>query len=183
MPCRCTGYVELCSYWVDWYSAVAEQESPTVVDRLAASDLTITTSKGKSMNFTRHFKQFFGFLVLAFSLSGLLTATGAHAAQCKGLSKSKCESAADCSWVKSYTTSKGAKVDAYCRAKPSKDSKKSSGAEKTSTKKKDTEKSKTDKKSDEKKAETKKSTSKSEKTDKKKSSSSSEKKDKKTDGK
>lgn len=139
------------------------------------------------MNFTRHFRQFFGFFVLAFSMSGLLVSTSVQAAQCKGLAMSKCESATDCSWVKSYTTSKGAKVDAYCRAKPSKSSKKSSGAEKTSTTKKDAKKDtakekttkKSEKKSDKKKTETKKSSSKSEKKDSKKPTSKTEKTDEK----
>ena len=98
------------------------------------------------MSFTKHSRQFFGFLIFAIGMISLLTATGTHAAQCKGLSKSKCESATDCSWVKSYTTSKGAKVDAYCRAKPSKDSKKSSSTAEKTTKKSTSKTDKTEKK-------------------------------------
>ena len=54
--------------------------------------------------------------------SGLLVASGSVLAEssCKGLSQSKCEGNAGCSWVSSYETKNGVKVDAYCRAKSSK---------------------------------------------------------------
>ena len=76
------------------------------------------------MQLTKNLKQFFGFLILALSLGGLLGATSVQAAQCKGLSQSKCEGAAECSWVKSYKSKSGNTVDAYCRSKPSKSSSK-----------------------------------------------------------
>ena len=63
------------------------------------------------MQQAKSFKQFFGFLLLTRGLGGLLGATAVHAAECKGMSKSKCESAAACTWVKSYKTSKGKTVD------------------------------------------------------------------------
>ena len=50
----------------------------------------------------------------------LLIAAGntASAAQCKGLSKSACQAAHECSFVKAHTRSDGAKVSAFCRNKP-----------------------------------------------------------------
>lgn len=39
---------------------------------------------------------------------------------CKGLSKSSCNGNAGCSWINSYKTKTGTKVDAYCRTKPKK---------------------------------------------------------------
>jgi hypothetical protein len=38
--------------------------------------------------------------------------------ECKGLEKSNCEGDERCSWVKSYKTSKGKEVSAFCRKKP-----------------------------------------------------------------
>jgi outer membrane biosynthesis protein TonB len=55
-------------------------------------------------------------------------ATAAKA--CKGLSKSSCSSNTNCSWVKSYTTKTGAKVNAYCRTKSGKKSSSPSTASK-----------------------------------------------------
>jgi len=51
----------------------------------------------------------------------LLAVSGGSAAQvseCKGLEQPKCASEATCSWVRSYTTSKGTEVKAFCRRKP-----------------------------------------------------------------
>ena len=100
------------------------------------------------MQLAKNFRQFFGFLLLTLSLGGLLGATGVQAAQCKGMSKSKCEGAAECSWVKSYKSKSGNTVDAYCRSKPSKSgSKKTTSSKSTDDKKKS---SSTDSKSDKK---------------------------------
>ncbi len=60
---------------------------------------------------------FAGIVALVVSLSG---GTAVAASSCKGLSKSACGRNAACSWVNSYTTKKGATVEGYCRAKPSK---------------------------------------------------------------
>jgi len=43
--------------------------------------------------------------------------TAAQAAQCKGMSKSKCEKTEQCTYVNSYKTKSGNKVAAYCRNK------------------------------------------------------------------
>jgi hypothetical protein len=43
---------------------------------------------------------------------------GAAPSACKGLEKTTCEVNGSCSWVKSYTTSKGRQVSAFCRKKP-----------------------------------------------------------------
>ena len=51
----------------------------------------------------------------------LWAVTGASAAQdseCKGLEQQQCASIATCSWVRSYKTSKGTEVNAFCRRKP-----------------------------------------------------------------
>jgi hypothetical protein len=51
----------------------------------------------------------------------LFVATGANAAQdseCKGLEQQRCVSETTCSWVRSYKTSKGTEVNAFCRRKP-----------------------------------------------------------------
>jgi len=50
-----------------------------------------------------------------------LGATSAMAAgQCKGLSKSACSADSSCSWVNSYVTKSGKKVDSYCRVRAGK---------------------------------------------------------------
>lgn len=36
---------------------------------------------------------------------------------CKGIPKAQCDSAAACSWVKSYKNKSGKNVSAHCRAK------------------------------------------------------------------
>ena len=77
-------------------------------------------------------KNYLGALTLAFGLAGFLGSTGALAADCKGLSKSRCASNSACTWVKGYKTSSGKSVDSYCRAKP----KKGAGSTKKSDKKK-----------------------------------------------
>lgn len=51
-----------------------------------------------------------------FVLGSVLPA-GAWAAECKEMSQAQCEKSSDCSWVSGYTTSKGAKVNSYCRNK------------------------------------------------------------------
>ena len=84
-------------------------------------------------------------MVLTFSIS-LVFGSSLSAATCKGMSKSKCESSSDCSWVKSYKTKAGKTVNAYCRTKSGKgkktststDTKKSTDKSKTSTQKKST---------------------------------------------
>jgi hypothetical protein len=52
--------------------------------------------------------------------------SAAQAAECKGMSKSACEKAEQCSYVNSYKTKSGNEVAAYCRnkGKRSSDSKK-----------------------------------------------------------
>lgn len=55
-----------------------------------------------------------GLAVTALCLSG----SYAFAAECKGMEKKQCEESSTCTWVKSYTTSSGKKVAAYCRTKP-----------------------------------------------------------------
>jgi hypothetical protein len=42
----------------------------------------------------------------------------AAGSECKGLEQAACESKASCSWVRSYKTSKGTEVSAFCRRKP-----------------------------------------------------------------
>ena len=54
----------------------------------------------------------------AVALSLLLLSPGVSlAAECKGMKKSKCEKASQCTYVKGYTTKSGTKVSAYCRNK------------------------------------------------------------------
>ena len=52
--------------------------------------------------------------------------SAAQAAECKGMSKSKCEKSDQCTYVNSYKTKSGNKVAAYCRNK----GKSSSGSKK-----------------------------------------------------
>ena len=101
---------------------------------------------------------FFARTRLAVLISGLfLAASGSAVAgsACKGLSQSKCSNNDDCSWVSSYKTKKGVKVDAYCRAKSGKSagagetkkSDKGKKAEKPSKTKKEEKTAKSDKSS------------------------------------
>lgn len=73
-----------------------------------------------------------------FLLSLILFSTAPAQAQsaCKGLSKSACTSNSKCSHVGAFTRSDGARVKAFCRAKPGSGSKKT--AKKTTTRKKKT---------------------------------------------
>ena len=64
--------------------------------------------------------------------------SAAQAAECKGMSQSKCEKADQCTYVKGYKTKSGNKVAAYCRNKGKSSS--------SSTKKTDSKKKKDDKK-------------------------------------
>ncbi len=129
------------------------------------------------MQLVKNLRQFLGFLILTLSLGGLLGATGVQAAQCKGMSKSKCEGATECSWVKGYTLSSGKTVSAYCRSTPSKSGgKKAESSKSTNDKKKSADKT-ADKTKEQK---TKKDEAvKKEKKEKKKSSSTDSKSDKK----
>ena len=84
---------------------------------------------------------------LALLVSGLLlgmNGTALAASSCKGLSQSKCDKSPDCSWVSSYQTKSGVKVDAYCRGKSSKSS--GAGEAKKSDKAKQAQSSSTTKK-------------------------------------
>lgn len=56
-----------------------------------------------------------GVFIMMLALSG---AGMVQAAECKGLEQQKCVSEAKCSWVRSYKTSKGTEVKAFCRRKP-----------------------------------------------------------------
>ena len=49
-----------------------------------------------------------------------MTAGSASAAECKGLSKNRCEASDDCTWVGGYSRADGAKVKGHCRAIPGK---------------------------------------------------------------
>jgi hypothetical protein len=84
----------------------------------------------------------------------------AEAAECKGKSKSACGSDASCTFVKSYKTKTGTKVDGYCRKKGGKakkaTSKKSSSAKKAVDEKKVDAKKAAEKKVDAKKSKSKK---------------------------
>ncbi|MCB1929535.1 MAG: hypothetical protein KDH17_16070 [Rhodocyclaceae bacterium] len=67
------------------------------------------------------------FAIATLTAAGLtLTAPSFAASSCKGLEKGRCGSSSSCTWVDSYTTKKGNKVDAYCRSK---------GGDKSSSKK------------------------------------------------
>jgi hypothetical protein len=60
------------------------------------------------------------FAVLGVCVVASMAVEGAQAAPsiCKGLEKSACEINGSCSWVRSYKTSKGKQVSAFCRKKP-----------------------------------------------------------------
>jgi hypothetical protein len=72
---------------------------------------------------------------IALSLSALLVSSPLSAAsKCKGLSEKACDKSDSCAWVGEFKRKDGAKVKAYCRAKPKKSSL-SATAKKNSTKK------------------------------------------------
>jgi len=92
-------------------------------------------------------------LLLALLMSLLLFTGNVSAKACKGMTKSACSTSTSCSWVKSYKTKKGVKVDAYCRnkakkstsnkvTKAKKESKKSTKAKKAAKTKKESKKTK-----------------------------------------
>lgn len=88
---------------------------------------------------------------------GLMMSTSVMAASsCKGKSKNSCSTS--CTWVDSYKTKTGSKVNGYCRAKPGKSS--SSSASKSSKSKSATSKPSKSKKSDSAKKSVKKKTDK-----------------------
>jgi len=77
-------------------------------------------------------------MLLALSITGPFSTPAAAQSACKGMSKSACESSNSCSYVKAFTRKDGAKVKAFCRAKPGGGAKKSvkkSTTKKTATKK------------------------------------------------
>ena len=57
------------------------------------------------------------FLVVVAASMVPLSARAAES-DCKGMEKTVCEGNGRCSWVRSYTTSKGKTVSPYCRKKP-----------------------------------------------------------------
>jgi hypothetical protein len=72
---------------------------------------------------------------IALSLSALLVSSPLSAAsKCKGLSEKTCDKSDSCAWVGEFKRKDGAKVKAYCRAKPKKSSL-SATAKKNTTKK------------------------------------------------
>ena len=95
----------------------------------------------------KYFTLFFGFVTLAFA--SLITLPASAQSVCKGLSKSACTSNSKCSHVAAFTRSDGAKVKAFCRAKPGQatnaSAKKKKPAKKASTTKSKTTKAKTTK--------------------------------------
>ncbi|MCG7901536.1 hypothetical protein A3194_13080 [Candidatus Thiodiazotropha endoloripes] len=105
--------------------------------------------------------------------------TASAAKACKGMSKSACSSNANCSWVKSYTTKTGAKVNAYCRTKSGKKSSSKSTSSKQKTGKDSAKSVNKDKKKKSSSDKSKQSKNKAKVTDKKKKESSKEKKKKK----
>ncbi|MCG7922862.1 MAG: chromosome partitioning protein ParB [Candidatus Thiodiazotropha lotti] len=105
--------------------------------------------------------------------------TASAAKACKGMSKSACSGNANCSWVKSYTTKTGAKVNAYCRTtsgKKSSSQSTSSKQKKSKTSDKSVKKDKKNKSNSDKKKQSKSS---NKVTDKKKKESKKDKKKKK----
>ena len=72
---------------------------------------------GSMMNTTL---RMFGNIALFGLAVGLAGSALAADSACKGVSKSQCVSKDSCSWVEGYTTKKGVKVSAYCRAKSAK---------------------------------------------------------------
>lgn len=80
------------------------------------------------MNLVARFQRLSISLIIILGLL-LISVSTAQAAECKGLSKTKCGTA-NCTWVKSYKTKKGNTVNGYCRNKPSKSAKKKSDSSK-----------------------------------------------------
>ncbi|MFW2440007.1 MAG: hypothetical protein ACN4GR_11605 [Arenicellales bacterium] len=65
--------------------------------------------------------------VLLLAATGLLSISqfSFAAATCKGMQQDACSSENSCSWVNSYTTKTGKKINAYCRNKSNPGAKKS----------------------------------------------------------
>jgi len=72
--------------------------------------------------------------------------SAAQAAECKGMSQSKCEKASQCSYVNGYKTKSGNKVAGYCRNKAKSSSSSSKDKKESSSKKEKDDKKKDDKK-------------------------------------
>ncbi len=49
---------------------------------------------------------------------GQIGISRAAESECKGLEQAACENKGSCSWVRSYKTSNGTEVSAFCRRKP-----------------------------------------------------------------
>ena len=60
-------------------------------------------------------KLFMMFVVVA--TMGMLQATPAQAAECKGSANAACVSSSTCYWVKGFSRKDGATVKAHCRSK------------------------------------------------------------------
>ncbi|MEW8624251.1 MAG: chromosome partitioning protein ParB [Candidatus Thiodiazotropha sp.] len=119
------------------------------------------------------------FLSAVITCLALFHPTASAAKACKGMSNSACSSNANCSWVKSYTTKTGAKVNAYCRTKSGKKSSSQSTTSKQKTSKDSAKSVKKDKKKKSSSDKSKQSKSKTKVTDKKKKDSKKDKKKKK----
>lgn len=100
-------------------------------------------------------------LIAAAAIVGLSGMPSVQAADCKGMSESKCTDSGSCTWVSGYKTKSGKEVASYCRNKSSK----KKGMEKSKAKK---DAAKADKKASKKSAKTdEKSSKKAAKSDKK----------------
>jgi len=73
------------------------------------------------------------FAALAATMLALSPASGA-AGNCRGLEASRCAKDAGCTWVDSYTTKKGSKVNGYCRGKGGQKADTTAGSAKTAPK-------------------------------------------------
>lgn len=99
---------------------------------------------------TNAFRKVLSATLLAFTL--LVFGANAHAASCKGKTKSACSTASDCYWVDGYKRKDGIKVSSHCRTKAGKSdsmkkAKSSSSSKVKKTKKEmETSKSKSNKK-------------------------------------
>ncbi|MCB1890092.1 MAG: hypothetical protein KDH20_20975 [Rhodocyclaceae bacterium] len=82
-------------------------------------------------------------LLLAAGLA--LAAPASAASACKGMEKGRCGGNASCTWVDSYTTKKGNKVDGYCRSKGGKKSTSATSSKRSSDSSKSTKRSSTTK--------------------------------------
>ena len=58
------------------------------------------------------------FLALFITMMGMAFVGEAQAQACRDKENSACSQDSSCSWVSGYTRSDGAKVSAFCRAKP-----------------------------------------------------------------